>query len=124
MIIINSAQAASDLLNKQSAIYSDRAQSDVFMLYANLFYLPSRKVIFPDLCSMGWEHNLGFLPYGKQHQKHRKMLNEYFNREKCEDHLPHLALEASRLIQNLLDKPENFDEQFTFDWLILPDFLL
>ena len=38
------------------------------------------------------------------------MLNEYFNRKKCEDHLPHQALEASGLIQNLLDKPENFDE--------------
>ena len=110
MIILNSAQTAIDLLDKRGAIYSDRAQSDVFMLYVNLFYLPPRRVIFPDLCSMGWEHDMAFFPYGKRHQKHRKMLNEYFNREKCEDHLPHQALEASRLIQNILDKPENFNE--------------
>ena len=41
MIILNSAQAASDFLDKRSAIYSDRAQSDVFMLYANLFHTSS-----------------------------------------------------------------------------------
>ena len=46
MIILNSVQAATDLLDKRSAIYSDRAQSDVFMLYAILFYLPPPKVIF------------------------------------------------------------------------------
>ena len=46
MIILNSAQAAIDLLDKRGAIYSDRAQSDVFMLYAILFYLSPRRVIF------------------------------------------------------------------------------
>ena len=112
MIILNSAQAATDLLDKRSAIYSDRPQSDVFMLYVILFYLlaPRGVLIFPDLCSMGWKHNLGFLPYGKRLQKHRKMFNEYFNQEKCENYLPHQALEASRLIRNLLFKPENFDD--------------
>ncbi|KDR72343.1 hypothetical protein GALMADRAFT_1344012 [Galerina marginata CBS 339.88] len=34
MVILNSAQAAVDLLDKRGAIYSDRAPSDVFMLYA------------------------------------------------------------------------------------------
>ena len=41
MIILNSAQAASDFLDKRSAIYSDRTQSDVFTLYAILFCLSS-----------------------------------------------------------------------------------
>ena len=92
MIILNSTQAAIDLLDKRGAIYSDKTQSDVFTLYAILFYLPPPRVIFPDLCSMGWENTLGFLPYGKHHQKHRKMFNEYFSQEKCEDYLPHQAL--------------------------------
>ena len=46
MIILNSAQAATDLLDKRGAIYSDRAQSDVFMLCTTLFYLSPRRVIF------------------------------------------------------------------------------
>ena len=37
MIILNSAQAATDLLDKRSAIYSDRAHSDVLTLCAILF---------------------------------------------------------------------------------------
>ena len=51
-------------------------------------YLPPRRVIFPDLCSMGWERVMVFFPYGKRHQKHRKMLNEYFNRENVKTTFP------------------------------------
>ncbi|KDR72308.1 hypothetical protein GALMADRAFT_102042 [Galerina marginata CBS 339.88] len=89
MIILNSAKAATDLLDKRSGIYSDRAPSDVFTL-------------------MGWEHTLTFFPYGKRFHKHRKMLNEYFSRDKCVDYLPFQALEARRLLQNLHSAPENF----------------
>ncbi|PPQ76379.1 hypothetical protein CVT26_015387 [Gymnopilus dilepis] len=91
MIILNSAQAAIDLLDKKSGIYSDRAPSDVFKL-------------------MGWEHNSGFLPYGKRFHSHRKMLNEYFSHEKCADYLPFQTLEARRLVQNLFNNPERFND--------------
>ncbi|KAF8156552.1 cytochrome P450, partial [Crassisporium funariophilum] len=91
MIILNSAQAATDLLEKRSAIYSDRAPSDVFML-------------------MGWVNNMVFFPYGKRFHKHRKMLNEYLSHEKCENYLHIQSLEARRLLQNLLDTPENFND--------------
>ncbi|KAF8885538.1 cytochrome P450 [Gymnopilus junonius] len=91
MIVLNSAQAAFDLLDKRSAIYSDRAHSDVLML-------------------MGWSHHLAFLRYGKRFHKHRKLLNEYFSHEKCESYLPVQALEARRLLGNLLSNPEKFND--------------
>ncbi|PPQ95430.1 hypothetical protein CVT26_008451 [Gymnopilus dilepis] len=91
MIILNSAQACIDLLEKRSAIYSDRAPSDVMML-------------------MGWENDMAFFPYGKRLNLHRKMLTESFNHEKCKDYLPYQTLEATRLVQRLLANPEKFDE--------------
>ncbi|KAF8885537.1 cytochrome P450 [Gymnopilus junonius] len=95
MIILSSVQAAVDLLDKRSAIYSDRAPSDVMML-------------------MGWEHDMAFFPYGKRFHQHRKMLNEYFNHEKCADYLPFQAVEAHRLVQRLLSHPEKFNDHLNW----------
>ncbi|TFK36152.1 cytochrome P450 [Crucibulum laeve] len=89
MIILNSAKAAIDLLDKRSSIYSDRASSEVFML-------------------MGWGDNVTFFPYGKRFQKHRKMLQEYFHQKKCEAYFPLQAQEAQRLLQNFMSNPNDF----------------
>ncbi|PPR02813.1 hypothetical protein CVT26_009599 [Gymnopilus dilepis] len=80
MIILNSVEAAIDLLDKRGAIYSDRITSDVMNL-------------------LGWENNMGFFPYGKHLHMHRKMVNDYFNREKCKDYLPLQLSVAHRLVR-------------------------
>ncbi|KAF4615708.1 hypothetical protein D9613_012506 [Agrocybe pediades] len=91
MIILNSMRAAVDLLEKRSGIYSSRPLSDVFML-------------------MGWEHNLAFISTGKRVQRQRRMLNEYLSRDKCASYLPSQEREARKLVRNLAEDPEEFDE--------------
>ncbi|KAF8885565.1 cytochrome P450 [Gymnopilus junonius] len=91
MIILNSAQAAMDLLDKRSGIYSDRITSHVFEL-------------------MGWAYNVGFFSYGERFRKHRRMLNDYLNHKKCQSYLPLQALEGRRLVQNLLYNPDRFGD--------------
>ncbi|KAJ6559762.1 cytochrome P450 [Mycena capillaripes] len=86
MIILDSYQAAVDLLEKRGAIYSDRPK---FTLYELL----------------GWKPNLAFLAYGKQFNKHRAMHQSYLNRHKVEEFKPFQTQEARTLVQNLFAEP-------------------
>ncbi|KAI5888178.1 cytochrome P450 [Schizophyllum commune H4-8] len=62
MIILNTRDACTDLLDKRSARYSGRTS------------LP----MLTDL--MGWSHALPFLPYGDKWRKSRRFIDEYINR--------------------------------------------
>ncbi|KAJ6559765.1 cytochrome P450 [Mycena capillaripes] len=86
MIILDSYQAAVDLLEKRGAIYSDRPK---FTLYGLL----------------GWDPSLTFLQYGKQFNKHRTMHQSYLNRHKVEEFKPFQTQEARTLVQNLFESP-------------------
>ncbi|KAH9952213.1 cytochrome P450 [Amylocystis lapponica] len=93
MVILNSLQAANDLLEKRSANYSDRPRFPLFEL-------------------MGWEGTVTFLRYGDQFFKQRKLLQQYFSRQNCVQFQHIHRDEARRLLKNLVDKPEDFD------WLV------
>ncbi|KAI0092431.1 CyP450 monooxygenase [Irpex rosettiformis] len=60
MLLISSANIAFDLLDKRSAIYSDRSVSVMNELTA-------------------WDFNVGFMPYGQRWRSIRKKVHEYFN---------------------------------------------
>jgi len=57
---------------------------------------------------MGWEKCVAFMPYGKEFRQHRRMLNEYFNQEKCVGYRVHQAAEAKKLVRNIINTPEAF----------------
>ncbi|KAF7378520.1 O-methylsterigmatocystin oxidoreductase [Mycena sanguinolenta] len=91
MIVLGTHQAAADLLDKRSAIYSDRPP---FTLYEIL----------------GRTQTLTFLPYGKLFAKHRQVLQSYLSRQKCPNFQPIQLQEAQRLARNLLaSAPKNYD---------------
>lgn len=55
---------------------------------------------------MGWTPTLTFIGYGKQFQKHRKLL-QYLKLKSCAAFYPLLTEEARNLVQNLKVNPED-----------------
>ncbi|KAJ7071651.1 cytochrome P450 [Mycena amicta] len=88
MIILDSLEAAEDLLDKRSLIYSDRPRFPLYKLF-------------------GWDRVTSLLPYGKRLTKHRQMHNVYLSQRKCESaEYKELQLDEARdLARNLLDSP-------------------
>ncbi|KAI0770763.1 CyP450 monooxygenase [Irpex lacteus] len=60
MLLVSSTEVAFDLLDKRSAIYSDRIASVMNELTA-------------------WDFNVGFMPYGQRWRNIRRKVHEYFN---------------------------------------------
>ncbi|KAG6836263.1 hypothetical protein H0H93_009664 [Arthromyces matolae] len=82
-VVLNSVEAAVDLLEKRSATYSDRPPFRLFEILA-------------------WNHTLTFTRYGKPFQRYRKFFQEYFKPSMISSHHPIQVLEARRLLQNIL----------------------
>ncbi|TFK34318.1 cytochrome P450 [Crucibulum laeve] len=87
IIILNTVEAAINLLDKRSANYSDRSKLPLYDI-------------------MGWNANLGFLPYGKRFQKHRRLFQEYFSRAKCNSYQSVQLKQARLLVKQLAKNPE------------------
>ncbi|EMD42231.1 hypothetical protein CERSUDRAFT_110763 [Gelatoporia subvermispora B] len=90
IIILNSARAADDLLNKRSGIYSSR---------------PVRTMVY-DL--MGWAWLFSTQPYGGWWRKHRTLFHQYFQLNTIEQYYPVQLKEAYVMLRNLLDTPDKF----------------
>ncbi|KAJ7061174.1 cytochrome P450 [Mycena amicta] len=88
MIILNILEAAEDLLEKRSLIYSDRARLPLYELF-------------------GLDGATFLLPYGKRLTKHRQMHNVYLSHRQCESaEYKAMQLDAARdLARSLLDSP-------------------
>ncbi|SJL18346.1 related to cytochrome P450 CYP2 subfamily [Armillaria ostoyae] len=88
-VVINSAQAAADLLEKRSGNYSDR----------------------PDFTMMklaGWDINFGFMRYCDQWRTHRRMFHQYFQPRAVPAHYPVQLKATSVLLKQLLESPDAF----------------
>ncbi|KAJ7157502.1 cytochrome P450 [Mycena filopes] len=93
-IILDTHQAAVDLLEKRSSIYSDRPT-------------------FPLYDILGWTDVLSFLPYGKNFTKHREVFQSYLSRRKCTDFTPIQTDEARQLARNLITSPPEKYSKFS-----------
>ncbi|TFK83547.1 cytochrome P450 [Polyporus arcularius HHB13444] len=60
LMVLGSAKAVFELLDKRSANYSDRPQSPMFDL-------------------IGWEFDFGFMPYGQYWRRHRRLFWQHFH---------------------------------------------
>jgi len=92
MLILNSLEAAQDLLDKRSAIYSDRPN---FVLLNDL---------------MGWQNASTHVRYGPRFRKHRRFIQQTFNSQAVASLRPVQEREICYLIQNLIDKPERISQ--------------
>ncbi|KAK0199540.1 cytochrome P450 [Desarmillaria ectypa] len=90
IIVLNSSEATSDLLDKRSSIYSSRAR------------LPMMREL------MGWDFLVGFMPYGNDWRVHRRLFQQTLN-AKAASHFRPQVLDATReVLRRLLDRPEEF----------------
>ncbi|KAI9061923.1 cytochrome P450 [Trametes sanguinea] len=90
-VVLNSREAAVDLLEKRSAKYSDRPR---FILLSEI---------------MGWDSVLNNLPYGERFRKHRKWLQDAFvSKQKLATYRPIQRRETYTLLSGLCETPELF----------------
>ncbi|CAE6514159.1 unnamed protein product [Rhizoctonia solani] len=92
IILLNTYEAATELLDRKSAIYSSR---------------PSQ-VMAGQL--VGWENGLGMLPYGDRWRKTRKLVYEGTSVRAMTDLYPLQEREIVKFIQRLLETPEQLQE--------------
>ena len=89
---MNSFKAASELLEKRSAIYSDRPQ------------LPSAQYI-------GYTNMLPFVAYGDRFQEHRRLISQVIGSRSLVERFSPLQEHATHaFLHRLLVNPEDFAE--------------
>ncbi|KAF8595467.1 cytochrome P450 [Ceratobasidium sp. AG-I] len=91
-IVLNSNEAATELLAKRSSIYSDRPQ-------------------LPMLCNpnlTGWQNNTGVLVYGERWRNQRRMSHDFLHKQASRNLWPVVTKQSRLSLQRLLDNPGNF----------------
>ncbi|EPT03915.1 hypothetical protein FOMPIDRAFT_1028250 [Fomitopsis schrenkii] len=89
ILVINSAKAAADLLDKRSSIYSSR---------------PYRTMVSE---LMGWSWLFSTIPYGARWKQHRTLFHQYFNTTTAPNYHPVQYKETCVMLHNLLTTPDN-----------------
>lgn len=93
MIIVNSPQIAVDLLEKRSAIYSDRP----WMAFGGGF--------------VGWSRTTVLLPYGPGHRTSRKYMHQIIGTQALVRKFDHIEeSEVHGFLRNLMKTPDDFAE--------------
>ncbi|KIY53510.1 cytochrome P450 [Fistulina hepatica ATCC 64428] len=90
VIVLNSRQAAIDLLDKRGAIYCDRPN---FVLFEE----------------MGFSGTLTFLRWGPRFQMHRKILQSSFTKPKIVQYQAFQTTEAHSFARGLMNNPANWE---------------
>ncbi|KAF7359221.1 hypothetical protein MSAN_01264200 [Mycena sanguinolenta] len=89
IIVLSSAKAANDLLEKKASIYSDRAR------------LPMVNEL------MGWDFALAFMKHGDHWRAHRKLFHEVFNQVAAQTFRPKEKEVANELLNDFLERPDH-----------------
>ncbi|KAI0718513.1 CyP450 monooxygenase [Cerioporus squamosus] len=89
MIILGSHEAATGLLEKRSAKYSDRTPSPMV-----------------EIAGFSWA--LTVQGYGPRWRRHRRAMHQFFNPNAVLEYAPSQRLEAHRFARRLLDTPSDF----------------
>ncbi|KAF8598008.1 cytochrome P450 [Ceratobasidium sp. AG-I] len=96
LIVLNSSDAATELLVKRSSIYSDRPQ-------------------LPMICNkdlMGWGDNTALLPYGERWRSQRRMSHEVLNKQASKDFWPVVTKQSRLALQRVLVDPKSYPKEF------------
>ncbi|PSR97714.1 hypothetical protein PHLCEN_2v4272 [Hermanssonia centrifuga] len=93
-IVINSAQVASELLEKKSSLYSDRP----------------RMPMLNELVGFDWDFS--FMPYGNEWKESRKIFTQYFRPTAAANYRPIETQKTRDLLLELLETPDDFMKLF------------
>ncbi|KAJ7607917.1 cytochrome P450 [Roridomyces roridus] len=94
IVILSSMDAAVDLLQRKSAIYSDRPR------------LPMVNEL------MGWDFNFSFRKYGESWRAHRRLFHSVFDANAVKMFRPRELAATHELLRRLLHRPDNFMYHF------------
>ncbi|KAK7046397.1 cytochrome P450 [Favolaschia claudopus] len=94
LIVLSSPKAADALLEKRSALYSDRPR------------LPMLVEL------MGWDFNVAMMKYGDEWRAHRRLFNQRFTAKASLQYRPQQLVATHHLLQNLLNEPDSFMNHF------------
>jgi len=89
IVVLDTVEAATELLEKRSSIYSGRAR------------LPMINEL------MGWEFNVAFMPYGERWRKNRRLMHHAFQLSAVQQFRPHSLKAARNLLRRFLEKPDD-----------------
>ena len=93
MIIVNAPQIATDLLDRRSAVYSDRP----VMAFGGDF--------------VGWSRTTVLLPYGAGHRASRRLMHQVIGTQSAVHKFDEIEESEMRVfLRDLLKKPEDFVE--------------
>jgi len=90
IVVLNSIEAARDLLDKKGANFADRPRFVVFEV-------------------MGWGITLTFLRWSSRFKLHRKMLQQSFTQTACKAYRPVQVEEARRAAKAIMHDPQNWE---------------
>ncbi|KIY45060.1 cytochrome P450 [Fistulina hepatica ATCC 64428] len=91
LIILDSHEVATDLLERRSSIYSSRPRFVVMEI-------------------LGWHPVVTFLPYSQRFWRHRKIMQKHFGREQSLTFHPILVHHARTFLRRMLEKPNDYDQ--------------
>ncbi|KIK66148.1 hypothetical protein GYMLUDRAFT_239787 [Collybiopsis luxurians FD-317 M1] len=110
IIVLNSFEAATDLLDKRSRIYSSRPHAT--MLMDVVISLPcsygTNHQLFLLFFPSSWDRDLVLMPYGNDLKAHRKLFHQEFHPNRHELHRPQEKKALRVFLNNLLETPENW----------------
>lgn len=108
IIVLASEKAASDLLDKRSAIYSDRQPFGFYDAYVfgGLLGYVTVLTCFP---SIGWGDGAIVTHYGPFLTRQRRLLNDALDKNVVAQYETVQEEEARILLKGLLDEPGNFE---------------
>ncbi|KAL3472358.1 cytochrome P450 [Aspergillus californicus] len=90
IVVLNSIEAAHELMDKRGANYADRPRFVVFEV-------------------MGWGVTLTFLRWSPRFKLHRKLLQQSFTQSACRPYRPIQLEEARRAVKAITQAPDNWE---------------
>ncbi|KAK7058891.1 hypothetical protein VNI00_001515 [Paramarasmius palmivorus] len=111
ILVLNSAQAISDLLDKRSGNYSSRPvrfELEQFALLGSSLTLFATRTMVVEL--IGWNWLFSTMTYGSMWKRHRNLFLKHFpmNVEGTTKYHPIQITETHTLLRNLLESPQKF----------------
>ncbi|CAE6431728.1 unnamed protein product [Rhizoctonia solani] len=95
-VVLNSATAANDLLEKRSSIYSDRP---------NIMFITDEWLV-------DWRNAVSMCPYGPRHRNYRKMMNKFVSKSAAAVYHPYQEAEVHAFLKRLVASTDNLEDDF------------
>ncbi|CAK5282465.1 unnamed protein product, partial [Mycena citricolor] len=94
LVVLCSASAAADLLDKQSAAFSDRARRPMVVEV------------------MGWDFSVAAMKYGDKWRAHRRLMHQVLNEKAAVQYRSKQLASAHEVLRRLMTTPEEFMDHF------------